>query len=151
MKQEDENIENLFGNPRKSEPFKVPESYFETFAERLNARIKEEQPRKKTLFFYLKPIMTIAASVALVMLLIYVPIRKYFLGSNSYLSELKSNNDSVDSTGVLSANIISYFSEEQFMSAVSDMTEMEADTISTDKLADFIAANYNDFEILASN
>ena len=57
MKEQDENIDNLLEKAGNKQPFRVPEYYFETLAERIQARIEEEeQPvRKKTLYFYLKP------------------------------------------------------------------------------------------------
>ena len=154
MKKTDENIENRLGNIRKDQPFRVPDNYFETFADRLMKRIgEEEQPiKKRTLFFYLKPALMVAASFAFVMLLVYVPVKKFFYTSgNSYSSVQKMNTDSIDSANEIPATLISYFSEGQFLSAVTDMKELESDTISNDKLADFIAANYSDYDVIANN
>ena len=154
MKEENENIENLFGSHKKGQPFRVPEGYFETFADRLKERIEEEeQPNKKrTLFVYLKPVLMMAASIAVIMLLVFAPIKKYLPSTDKgYIAQQKLNSDSVDSSVIVPATLISYFSEGQFLSAVSDMNELDADTISTDNLGDFIAANYNDFEIIANN
>ncbi len=153
MKEKDENIENLFGNLKNIHPFKVPESYFETFADRLMVKIEEEeQPiKKRSLFLYLKPIMTMAASFALVMLLVYVPINKFFPSGKGYITQQQLNNEPIDTVDVLPTALISYFSESQFMSAISDMADLESDTLSTDSLADYIAANYTDYDIIANN
>ncbi len=154
MKETHENTENQFGNHKKDQPFKVPEGYFETFADRLMVRIEEEeQPNKKrTLFFYLKPVLMMAASFAFVMLLVYVPIRKFFPATGkAYLAQQKVNVDSVDSANVVPVTLISYFSESQFMSAVTDMTELDSDTLSNDDLEEFIAANYSDYDVIANN
>jgi hypothetical protein len=43
MKKTDENIENQLGGIKKGQPFRVPENYFETFADRLMIRIVEEE------------------------------------------------------------------------------------------------------------
>ena len=66
MKQKEENIENLFSNRGKHQPFRVPEGYFETFGDRLKARIEEEQQpdKERSLLFYLKPALMMAASFA---------------------------------------------------------------------------------------
>lgn len=154
MKEVNTNIENLFGSHKKGQPFRVPEGYFETFADRLKERIQEEeQPNKKrSLFVYLKPVLMMAASFAVIMLLVFVPVKKYFPSTGKgYIAQQKLNRDSVDSSVAVPATLISYFSEGQFLSAVSDMNELEADTLSTENLGDFIAANYNDFEIIANN
>jgi len=154
MKEKDENIENLFGNLKKSQPFRVPENYFETFAGRLKVRIEEEKQlnKKRSLFIYLKPVLMMAASFAFIMLLVYVPIKKFFPSSGKgYFTQQVLNNDSIDSVNAIPATLISCFSEEQFMSAFTEMNEFESETLSTDKLADYIAANYNDYDIIANN
>jgi len=154
MKKTDENIENQFGDVGKGQPFRVPEGYFESFAERLMARIDEEEHpnKKRTLFQYLKPVLMMAASFAFVMLLIYVPIKKFFPNTDKVnLAMQKVNTDSVDSADVIPATLISYFSEGQFLAAVSDMKEIESETLSTENLGEFIAANYSDYDVIANN
>jgi hypothetical protein len=153
MKEIDENTENLFGGLKKEQPFRVPENYFETFADRLKARIEEEeQPAEsRTVFFYLRPVLMMAASILLVMLLVSVPIKNFLNSKKGYIAKNQTNSDVTDSLGAVSANFISYFSEGQFMAAFNEMNEIETDTISSDKLADFIASNYNDFEIISNN
>ena len=153
MKEKDENIENRLGNLKNGQPFRVPEGYFETFADRLMVRIKEEeQPNKsRSLFFYLKPVLMMAASIVLVMLLVSVPIKKFFPSGKVYVAQQQSNIDSVDSASEIPATLISYFSEGQFLTAVADMKEIESDTLSADKLADYIAANYSEYDIIANN
>jgi hypothetical protein len=154
MKKTDENIENQLRNHKKELPFRVPENYFETFADRLMARIEqEEQPSKKrSLYFYLKPALMMAASFAFVMLLVYVPIKKFYPSTGkAYLTQQNIKTDTVDSSAVVPVTLISYFTESQFMAAVTDMTELDPDTISNDDLADFIAANYSDYDVIANN
>lgn len=54
MKEIDENIEQILESYKKPNPFKVPDGYFETFNEKLNGRIKEnEQPAVRRLWLYL--------------------------------------------------------------------------------------------------
>lgn len=154
MKETDENIENKFGNRKKDQSFRVPDNYFETFQDRLMDRIREEEQsnKKRSLFFYLKPALMVAAIFAFAMLLIYVPTKKFFPSAEkAYVSKQKVTTDSVDSDNVLPATIFNYFSEAQFLSAVSDMKELESDTIQNDNLADFIAANYTDYDVIANN
>ena len=150
MKKQDENIQNLFGNAGNKQPFRVPENYFETFADRIKAKIeKEELPSmKKTLYFYLKPALSMAASIALIMLLVYVPIKKFFPSDVGYLSQQQTNKDSVN---LIPVELITYFTEGQFLSAVSEMNEIETQRLSPDSLGDYIAANYNEYEIIANN
>ncbi len=153
MKEQDENIENPLGKLNKEHPFYVPENYFETFADRLKSRIEDEEKsgRKKTLYFYLKPALSIAASIALIVLLINVPLTKFPPSNQGYLSQNQPSKDSVDSDGVIPVELITYFTEGQFLSAVSEMNELDKRKLSPDSLGDYIAANYNDYEIIANN
>ncbi len=155
MKQNEENIENLFEKFGNQQPFRVPENYFETFAERLKVRIgEEEQPHKKrSLFLYLKPALMMAASIAVIGLLVYVPIKKYFPESEGYVSLQQSDKTVTDLQNTISVplDLISYFTEGQFLYAVTEMKAFDAETLSTELLGEFIAANYSDFEIIANN
>jgi hypothetical protein len=154
MKKTDENIENQFGNLKKVQPFQVPEGYFETFADRLMIRIEEEgkqSGKKRSLFIYLKPVLMMAASIVLVLFLVSVPIKKFFPSGNGYIAQKQLNTDCIDSASTISATLVSYFSEGQLLAAISDVNELESDTMSTANLADFIAANYSDYDIIASN
>ena len=45
MKKQDENIQNLFGNAGNKQPFRVPENYFETFADRIKYLGERERRR----------------------------------------------------------------------------------------------------------
>lgn len=153
MKETDENIENLFGGIKKTEPFRVPEGYFETFPDRIKKRIENEEylSGKRSLFYYLKPALSIAASIALVILLVYVPFKKFVPSDRGFIAQKQTSSTNIDSSGTIPIAFISYFSEGQFLTAFSDMSTLESEKISSDKLADFIAANYNDFEIIADN
>jgi hypothetical protein len=62
----------------KKNPFTVPEGYFDQFPDRLMSRIDQmESPHKKgTLWIrYLRPALGLAASFALVALMLYVPVK----------------------------------------------------------------------------
>ncbi len=154
MKNLDENTENLFGDLKKGHPFRVPEGYFESFAERLKVRIEEEKyaTNKRSLLPYLKPGLAVAACLALVLMLVDVPFKKYLPLDNSYISQQNTiNNFIVDSVSNFPLNMISDFSDDQFFMAIADMNEFESKTLSTENLADYISANYNDYEIIANN
>lgn len=153
MKKTAENKENLFEDLRKAQPFRVPENYFETFADRLKARITEEeyQRKNKSLLFYLKPAFTIAASLAIAMLLLYIPYRKFILPDPEIIAQQRLVNDVADSLNAIPVSIFSYFSDDQFISAVRAMNDLESQSLSSENLADFIAADYSEYEIIANN
>ena len=56
-----------------------------------------------------------------------------------------------DSVSGISAALLSNFSEEQLLSAFSALKELDSKTLSSENLADYIAANYSSYEILTDN
>lgn len=157
MKKEDENIDNRFGDLKKIQPFNVPEGYFETFADRLKARIEAEEHTiiRRSLFNYLKPVLSAAAGIALLIMLFSVPIKNYFIADKGYTAiyqpDQRQSSGSADSGNPIPEALISNFSDDQFISAFEEMNNLDNQTISAENLADFIAANYNDYEILINN
>ena len=153
MKEKSENMEKLFGSLKKETPFRVPENYFETFAGRLNVRIQEEENsyKKKTLISYLRPMMAAAAILILAMLLIYIPIAKIMPSDSGNFAQNQSERSMDDSVSGISAALLSNFSEEQLLSAFSALKELDSKTLSSENLADYIAANYSSYEILTDN
>ncbi len=153
MKEKSENIENRLGNLRKDNPFRVPENYFETFPERLNASIAKEKHVGKhwCLFDSFKPLLKIAAIFLLIMLLVYIPYKKYFYSHRESIAQIKSGRNSDDLTNTIPGVLISNFSEEQFLSAYTDMEVLDTCVITSENLGYYIAANYNEYEILTNN
>ena len=152
MKIKDTDTETRFSDLKRDNPFRIPENYFENFADRLNIKISKEQEvlEKRSLYIILKPFLTLAASFVLVMVLIYIPYKKYYLADSKNLVLIRSINSKSDSAGSLPRALISNFSDEQFMSALSELERPESGTIASENLAEFIAADYNDYEIAAN-
>ena len=153
MKEKNGNIENQFNSLKKESPFRVPENYFETFADRLNIRIEEEKRsvNKRTLFTYLRPAVAIAAIFVLVMLLIYVPFTKLLPSGSGNIAQNRSEKNVDDSVFGIQGSLISNFSEEQLLAAFSALSDLDSTNLSSENLADYIAANYSSYEILADN
>lgn len=66
-------------NMKHNNPFGVPEGYFENFSERLEKRIQVEEEHKnvfRKIVVVLKPAIGLAASLLLVLFLIYSPFKK---------------------------------------------------------------------------
>ncbi|HKM92976.1 MAG TPA: hypothetical protein VJY41_04925 [Prolixibacteraceae bacterium] len=65
----------------KSNPFVVPEGYFDNFSERLMGRIELEVQEKKRPTFkiinLLRPALLIAASFAILFVMIYLPVKTF--------------------------------------------------------------------------
>ncbi|MFA9389043.1 MAG: hypothetical protein ACERKD_04520 [Prolixibacteraceae bacterium] len=75
MSKEIKNISKKF--PKNKVPFSVPDGYFQTFSERMIDQIEaQNQPLKKQIIVrYLKPILSLAASFAIIFTLIYIPVK----------------------------------------------------------------------------
>ena len=151
MTENETNNEHRLDNLKKGQPFRVPENYFETFNERLKARIEmEEKPVKTNRFLlYLKPALGLAASFALIFLLVYVPLVKFMPGKD-YMAQQKADSLIKQPTS-MSSDYLSYFTEGQFFSAFEDMTELETKSIPSDAIADYLAVNCSEYEIIKEN
>ncbi len=132
-------------------PFRVPEGYFDTLDDRIESRIEEEfQPvsQKGKVIRMLKPLLGMAASFALVFLLVYYPLSVYL---PDYLA--KSTDKSETNQGIASEEdlLYSYFSISS--NSVYDLfandeiaTEEE---ISSDEMLDYLTLSMNEAEIYA--
>ena len=129
---------------KKENPFGVPANYFDDFPARLQARIDAEKevvpPEKKNRFIqFIKPALGLAASFALVALLVYWPVKMYLTSevvesaqqNNSYEEEFSSMViENIDDTSFFALleepdNGIE-FSEEDLLSYVStNLSEYE--------------------------
>lgn len=149
MTKNEKNSEQRLDYLKKGQPFRVPENYFETFNERLKDRITfEDRLEKRNRFLiYLKPVLGLAASFALVFLLVYVPLVKFIPGKN-YMAQQKADTITNGLTGGITSDYLSYFTEGQFFSAFEDVNEFETKSISSDEIVEYLAANCSDYEII---
>ncbi len=89
---------------KKENPFGTPDNYFDDFSARLHARLEAEKkvvPTKQSrIIRFIKPAIGLAASFALVALLVYWPVKMYL------------------STEIADNNIQPYSYEEEFSSMV---------------------------------
>ena len=118
---ENKNIESpLSGLPKKN-PFKTPEGYFENLQDRIEARIEAEDtvvPRQKQIVRMLKPALSLAASFALIFLLVYYPLKTFlpeYLESKQVVAESNEFNMEEDFFAVFSDDnsLIEYISQPE--------------------------------------
>lgn len=136
-KQEHINLEDL----DRENPFSVPDGYFDSFSSRLMSRIDEldRPPVKRDLGMrYLRPMIGLAASFALIALLMYVPVKIIGpqLGKNNNQEELESSEFEVD---VLT-------SDYTFYELLTESLEQEPMAESIIETA--LLASLSDFELL---
>ena len=97
-------ITNKF--PGRSNPFGTPEDYFQSFPDRLLDRIEEQEQStfKSTLIRYLKPLLAMAASFALIFMLIYFPVKT-----------MKPNSAKTDKSEVLDQDLLPYMVSDEVL------------------------------------
>jgi hypothetical protein len=153
MKQNSKNIEFRMDFPKKETGFSVPEGYFESFGERLKLRIDSEQqssPRRRNLIRYMKPALGLAAGLAIIL-----TVYRFPPGNQRMAAINKIQHVSVavmeDQTDPLSNTYASLITDSQFFAALNEMDEFDTSKLPKDELADYLASDCSDFEILNTN
>ncbi|MCE4564864.1 hypothetical protein INQ51_11145 [Maribellus sp. CM-23] len=128
---------------KKENPFGTPDQYFDDFSARLHTRMAAEAqssaPQKSRIFQLLKPALGLAASFAVVVMLVYVPLRLFMPKEINQVAQTSDTSDA----GFL--NIIEKIDEESFVALLND-TESE-DEFTNDELALYVSANFSDYEL----
>ncbi len=152
MKDKSEHIEIEPRFPKMESGYSVPEGYFETFSERLKYRMESEIQTKKSksLLVYLRPALGVAAGLAIFLTLYLHPFGSQ---KQSVLVGLQSSSDlaAIDQTDAMLSTYTSLASDVQFFSSLSEIDEFDESKISKDGLAEYLAINCSDFEILNAN
>lgn len=144
---EDENIEPEFLKRPKINPFRTPDNYFETIEDRIMGNI-EYQAKKKTtssvIIRFLKPVLGLAASFALIYLLVYYPINT-FLQKDTAKTEL-TDSVATDWLYADSFNLASIDENALVTAMFSDETST-ANQTNPDEVLAYLSSGMNDVEI----
>lgn len=141
-------LENQPSNP----PFKVPDGYFNTLEERIEAKIKEEaEPvsSKGKIIRMLKPALAMAASFALVFLLVYYPLSVFlpaYLAKNAD-TPLEQNQPESEEDILFSYLSISAYSAYDLLG--SENGEESTKQVSDEEVLDYLTVSMNETEIYA--
>ncbi|MGQ8336469.1 hypothetical protein ACUNWD_07945 [Sunxiuqinia sp. A32] len=148
---EQKNIESpLSGIPKKN-PFEVPENYFETLQDKIEARIDAENltlSKKQQVIRILKPVLSMAASFALVFLLVYYPLNR-FLPDYLAKKEISNYNEAINTSE--DDLIFSYLSisEHSIYEIFGDKEEQINNEVSEEEVLDYLTIAMNETEIFA--
>ena len=137
--------------PKMEAGYTVPEGYFESFGDRLKLRM-EAEPKVRPLrgvIFYLKPALGLAAGLAILLTVYLHPYGKQSLLLVNLQSTAAVSGE--DQTDPLSNTYASLVTDGQFYSALNEMDEYDASKISKAELADYLATNCSEFEIVNAN
>ncbi len=146
---EEENIEPEFLKQSKTNPFRTPESYFETLEDRIMGNI-EYQAKKKTssgrIIQYLKPALGLVASFALVYILVYFPI-------NILLEKNVAQTEATDSTASYLPDEYSLSldlaDENTLVNAIFSNEPNDAAELNPDEVLAYLSSRMNELEIYA--
>lgn len=141
-----------FHDQSNKTPFEVPENYFDHLEDRIEARIASEtesiSPKRK-LMRMMKPVLAMAASFALVFLLVYYPLSVFL---PNYLA--RNIEVPAEQTDTLSADeiIISYIStsgQSDYDILLYDEEELEEIVIDSEEMFTYLDLAMNETEIFA--
>ncbi len=150
MMNERKNIGNEWQNQRSKPPFKVPDGYFDTLEDQIEAKIADERTSvspKGKLIRMMKPMLAMAASFALIFMLVYYPLSvflPYYMAKNADMP--------MDTTTVTEDDLaISYFTG--LTNSYYDLFNIEEVTpeveVNEQELLDYLAFEMNEAEIYA--
>ena len=133
-----------FPKINKENPFRVPDDYFENFSARLQKRMDAERvelvKKDNRTIRLLKPIMSIAASLLLVFLLVYWPVKTFLPEKEAELTDTFSEN--IDNEYLA---MIEHIDENSFYSLLEEQTN--TNDLNEEEMANFISNNVSDYEI----
>lgn len=145
---EKEHIESNLRKLDHSNPFKTPDGYFESFEDRLMGRIEDiSKPVQKSgkVIRLLKPILGLAASFTLIIMLVQYPIKHFLL--NETVTTEQGETVNVDSFDLYSASL-SMVDENTLMGALFAEEAQEAEeNINPDEMLSYLSSRLTEAEI----
>lgn len=137
------NIAPKLSKLKKENPFKAPDKYFDDFSARLQMKLEAERkavPKQKSLFIrFMKPAIGLAASFALIFMLVYWPL-KTFMPSQVAIVE-----DTTEYFDTEFLSIVEGLDESSFFALLEESNGTEDFT--DDDLIAYVSANFTDYEI----
>ena len=137
------NIAPKLSKLEKKNPFGTPDNYFDDFSARLQMKIETEKsavPKKEfRIINILKPAIGLAASFALIFMLVYVPLKTFVPSeTNGYTAEAEfSDSDLLD--------LVENLDESSFYALLEESNGTNSFT--DDDLVAYVSANFTDYEI----
>lgn len=141
-------IEPNLGKLDQSNPFKTPDGYFESFEDRLMGRIENaSSPKQKPtkVIRMLKPILSIAASLALFVMLVQYPVRHYLL--NETVATEQGETVNADSFDMYSASLSMVDENTLIGTFVAGEGQEIEENISQDEMMSYLSSRLTEAEI----
>jgi len=132
---------------KKEPPFGVPDNYFDDFSARLQMKLEAEKKilphQQNRIIQFLKPALGLAASFALIFMLVNWPLKSFTPG------EVANNTTTVpaenDITDLEYRTIIEGMDDNSFYALLEEPSQTVE--ISDDDLLNYLSANVSDYDI----
>lgn len=149
MMYEEENIEPDFLKRIKRNPFKVPENYFESVEDRIMNAVKLEGKRvpistSAKMFRLLKPVLGLAASLALVFILVYYPIT--YFSHKEIAQTVTTDTVSADTMDAYSITM-SLVDENSLINTILNDEKAVMEEINPDEVLAYLSSDMSEIEI----
>ena len=129
---------------KKENPFKVPESYFDNFSDRLMIRLDSEKdtlPKSTNrIIRYLKPALGLAASFALIFMLVYWPLKSFMP------EQVVQNNDTTEIIEMEYLSIIEGIDENSFYALLDE--NINGTNLTEEDLMSYMSLNVTNYELI---
>ncbi len=135
---------------KKEPPFRVPDRYFDDFSARLNSRLEAESEvvpePKKGIIRYLKPALGLAASFALIFMLVYWPLNKFL---PAYLARTDAPIEQENEIDTYMPSFERIDEDSFFAIIVESATETDTivESFNDEELLNYLSANVSDYEL----
>lgn len=131
---------------KKETPFRTPKNYFEDFSARMDLNVAQEKAEpnpepKANIIQLLKPALGLAASFALIFLLVYVPVKTFMPKEITQVAETTSEFSDNDFY-----NIVEGIGENAYLTMLEESAS-EEENYTEEDLTLLVSANFTDFEI----
>ena len=147
---EGDNIEPEFLKRLKTNPFRTPDHYFDTVEDRIMNEIKQ-QAKKKTpasrIYQMLLPALGLAASFAIVLLLVKYPITHF---TNKSMVKVKTTDSFSSDLFHNYAFNISLVDENTLFNAISTNEKADSVNINSEELLAYLSTDMTDLEIYSA-
>lgn len=141
------NIAPELSKIKKEVPFRTPDNYFDDFSARMHTKIAAEklpeQEKKPRIIQLLKPIIGLAASFALIFMLVYVPLNTFI--SKDITSVAQTTKIEYPDTEFI--NVIEGLDESAFIALLEEEEATSDDDFTDEDLTLYVSANFTDYEI----
>lgn len=138
------NIAPELSKLKKEAPFGVPENYFDDFSARLQMKLEAEKKtlpsQQNRIIQFLKPALGLAASFALIFMLVYWPLKSFTP------SEVATNdNIQIEMPNSEYINIVEGMDDNSFYALLEEPAESVE--FNDEELLNYLSANVSDYDI----